>query len=217
MTNLKNWRANHLGQSVTILIVEDDRVWVKRLTKVLNEEADFVVVGVCDNKANAVEMALSNKPDVILMNLKLTDSINDGIEAIKEITRKTPAIIIALTDFNDEGLINQVWEAGVKDCLYKSQLHWLNEKIRDIYHKHSPTLVLLEKINRLEKENRFSKLTPAEKEILFLLSIGVSIEGIVKRLCKAAKTVHNQKSSFLKKLGVTNYQEAVDLYKDFIG
>jgi DNA-binding NarL/FixJ family response regulator len=69
----------------------------------------------------------------------------------------------------------------------------------------------------LEKENRFSKLTPAEKEILLLLSMGISIEGIVKRLCKTAKTVHNQKSSFLKKLGVTSYQEAVELYKDFIG
>jgi DNA-binding NarL/FixJ family response regulator len=209
--------AKHLSQPVTILIVEDDRDWIKILTKVLNEEADFVIIGVCDNKPTAVEMSLSNKPDVILMNLKLTDSITDGIEAIKEITRKTPAIIIVVTDFEDEELIKQAWEAGVKDYLFKSQLHWLNEKIHDIYHKHSPTLVLLEKINRLEKENRFSKLTPAEKEILLLLSMGISIEGIVKRLCKTAKTVHNQKSSFLKKLGVTSYQEAVELYKDFIG
>jgi DNA-binding NarL/FixJ family response regulator len=205
-----------LGQPIKVLIVEDDRYWVKMLTEVLNDDADFVVVGVCSNKLTAVDMALWNKPDVILMDLKQTNVINDGIEAIKEITRKTPTIIIAITNFEDENLIKQAWEAGVKDFLYKSQLHWLNEKIRDIYHKHSPTLVLLEKINRLEKENRFSKLTPAEKEILLLLKTGVTINGIVKKLCKSEKTVQNQKSSFLKKLGVTCYQEALELYKELI-
>jgi two-component system response regulator NreC len=208
--------GEHLSQPVKILIVEEERDRIKMLTEVLNDEADFVVVGVCDNKS-AVDMALINKPDVMLIDLKMTDSTNAVIEAIKEITKRTPTIIIALTDFQDEELVKQAWKAGVKEYLYKTQLYWLNEKIRNLYYQQSPTLILLEKIKRLEREYRFSKLTPAEKEILALLNAGNTIDGIVKKLCKSAKTVHNQKSSFLKKLGVTCYQEALEIYKEFIG
>jgi DNA-binding NarL/FixJ family response regulator len=210
-------RNKNMEQQIKILIIEDDSYLASKLTEILNCEADFAVVGVGTNKRAAVRLAELQQPDVIILALKLTDSINDGIEATKEIAKKTRAMIIALTDFDNQELIERAWEVGVKDYINKNQLYWLSDKIRDVYYGHAPTLVLLDKVNRLEKEARYNRLTPSEKEILVLLNAGFSINEIVKKLCKTEKTVHNQKSSFIKKLGVTSYKEAMELYKDFIG
>jgi DNA-binding NarL/FixJ family response regulator len=204
-----------LNWQIEVFIVEDNKDWLKKFTEMLQNEADLIVIGVCDNIRSAAEIVLSKKPAVILMDQHFMVQ-TEGFAAIQAITAKTHARIILLSNFEDEAVIQRAWTAGIKDFVYKGQLYWLTEKIRDIYYQHSPTLALLQKLDKLEKETRFNKLTPAEKEILILLKQGVSIEGIVKKLCKTKKTVHNQKSSFLKKLAVKCYKEALDLYKDFI-
>jgi DNA-binding NarL/FixJ family response regulator len=204
-------------QPIKVLIVKDDSDLVNKIIKMLDAEADFAVVGICNNKLSAVKMVAANYPDIILINLSLTASLDDGIETIKEITKFSQVKALAIIDFGNEDLMKQVCEAGVKDYIYQNQLHWLNDKIRDVYYRHSPTEVLLDKLNQLEKETRFNRLTPSEKEILILLKAGFSVDEIVGQLCKSKKTVHNQKSSFLKKLGATCYKEAIEKYKDFIG
>jgi DNA-binding NarL/FixJ family response regulator len=208
-----------LNRAIEVLIVTDDWDWRQKLTGILQDETDLIVAGVSDNIRSAVEVVLAEKPEVILMDQHLMeppDRLDEGFGAIRKMTAETGAKIILLSNFEDKAVIHRAGAAGVQDFVYKDRLYCLCEKIRDVYHQHSPTLVLLEKLNELEKEVRFSKLTPAEKEILILLKEGVSIAGIVQKLCKTEKTVHNQKSSFLKKLAVKCYKEALDLYKDFI-
>lgn len=205
-----------MGQLIKILLVENDSNWLKVLTEILYLETDFEIVGVCEHKLPEIKQRLSNQPDLIIVDFNLTDAVDDIIEVIKALTQQTAAKIILVSDFEDDEFIKKAWEIGVQDYIYKNQLHWLNDKIRAVYNQHSLTLILLEELDELKKATRFNKLTPAEKEILALLKAGVSIDGIVKRLCKTEKTIHNQKSSLLKKLAVKCYKEALEIYNDFI-
>jgi len=101
------------------MLVEDHQILRKAIVRLLEIPGDIAVVAEAEDGFQAVEMARSHKPDVILMDIKLPGM--DGIEATAQIIKENHSIrIIALTLYESERLINRMLEAGVSRYLTKN-------------------------------------------------------------------------------------------------
>lgn len=87
--------------SIRVLIVDDSRFICKRICEILEEEADFKVVGIAKNGKEAVLMAAQLTPDVITMDVEMP--IMDGITAVKKIMAESPTAILMFSAVTHEG------------------------------------------------------------------------------------------------------------------
>lgn len=103
-------------RNIRVLIVEDDYL-VGEVIKGMLEEAGYTIVGEAMDGLQAVEMAESLKPDVILMDIGMPGM--DGIEATRLISQRCPTPVVALTAHEAEDLVDGASEAGVGAYLVK--------------------------------------------------------------------------------------------------
>lgn len=96
------------------LICEDEGVTVMALRKALTR-AGYQVVGEAVDGRTAIDMAVSLKPDLILMDITMLGPI-DGISATREILHAQPVPIIMLTAYSDDAYVDAALDAGA--CAY---------------------------------------------------------------------------------------------------
>ena len=87
--------------SIRVLVVDDSRFICKRICEILEEEADFKVVGIAKNGKEAVLMAAQLTPDVITMDVEMP--VMDGITAVKKIMAESPTAILMFSAVTHEG------------------------------------------------------------------------------------------------------------------
>jgi CheY-like chemotaxis protein len=104
--------------TATVLTVDDDPV-VRADLRLVLEDAGFEVCGDARDGVEAVELARSERPDVILLDLKLPRL--DGVEATRRILGERDVPIVALTGYGTErdGIAEQAVEAGVVSIVRK--------------------------------------------------------------------------------------------------
>ena len=102
-----------------ILIVDDEVVERKALTKIINSSLmDVTVIGEAANGRKAIEMALVHRPDIIFMDIKMPGI--DGVQAVKEIKKLDSLIrFIMVSAFNTFEYAKEVMQQGVKEYLLK--------------------------------------------------------------------------------------------------
>jgi len=103
-------------ENIRVLLAENDYL-VGEAVRGLLEEAGYVVVGGATNGIEAVEMTQSLRPDVVLMDIEMTDV--DGIEATRLICERCPTPVVALTAYETEELVIEASKAGVGAYLVK--------------------------------------------------------------------------------------------------
>ena len=109
------------------------------LCMVLDREPDMKVINAVGGGAEAIECALANHPDVLLMDLDIGIS-RTGVDAMKTITTLAPNIrLIALTLFNDDDNVFSAMEAGASDYVLKnSSATEISEAIRTVANEAFP-------------------------------------------------------------------------------
>lgn len=121
-----------MKDKIHIVIVDDHSIFCNGLINII-ENLDFIdVVGVASNGRDAISIANTMNPDVILMDIRMFDV--DGIEATEIILKKNPNIkIIALSMYNDEDKILGMMNAGAKGFLPKNiTLRQLGKEIKRV-------------------------------------------------------------------------------------
>jgi DNA-binding NarL/FixJ family response regulator len=104
---------------IRILVVDDHAVIRSGLRKFLMVNRDLEPVGEATDGLEAVQMAGSCKPDVVLMDLMMPEM--DGITATREIRQKYPPVqVIVLTSFSDADLVQGALQAGAIGYLQKN-------------------------------------------------------------------------------------------------
>ena len=105
--------------SIKVMLVDDHRILRKGIRHLLEMEGDIAVIAEAENGLQAVELACSHEPDVILMDVGLP--LMDGIKATAEITQKNHNIrVIGLSIHESDGFLNKMIEAGASQYLTKN-------------------------------------------------------------------------------------------------
>jgi NarL family two-component system response regulator LiaR len=202
------------SQPIRVLIVDDHAMVRSGLRQFVETFDDLLLAGEARNGAEAVAFCMVNPPDVVLMDLFMP--VMDGSEATRQIIRHNPDIkIVALTNFQEQDLVEQALQAGAISYLLKNiTADALAETIRSAHSGHStlsPEAVeALVKMTR-HKKGLGSDLTERELEVLELLVAGFSNAQIAERLSISITTVKFHVGGILSKLGVKSRSQAIAL------
>jgi NarL family two-component system response regulator LiaR len=199
---------------IRILIADDHAVVREGLRALIEAKPDMELVGEAEDGVEAVLMARSLKPDVILLDLLMPRM--DGIEAIGEIKQENPhARILILTSFAADDKVFPAIKAGAAGYLLKdSSSQALIQAIREVYQGESslhPTIArkLIREILRPSTAAPAENLlTEREVAVLKLIAGGLSNQEIAETLVISERTVSSHVSNILDKLHLANRTQA---------
>jgi DNA-binding NarL/FixJ family response regulator len=199
--------------AIRVLIADDHPLVRQGLRSFLDTIDDIEVVGEAIDGGEAVTLATSLEPDVVMMDLSMPNI--DGIEATKRIAEVNPAVkVIALTSFATDDKVFPAIQAGAAGYLLKeTEPAELAEAIRKV-HRGEPILHptvaarLMREVAAAEPRAHRTDLTARELEVLRHIARGRSNKEIARELGVAEKTVKTHVSNVLSKLGVADRTQA---------
>jgi DNA-binding NarL/FixJ family response regulator len=202
--------------AIRVMLVDDHEVVRQGLKAMLESTGEMIVVTEAGSVAEAIERAPIGRPDVIVMDVRLTDG--SGIEATREIRAKHPEFrVIMLTSFADDDALFASIMAGASGYVLKQvKGDELVRSIRTVAEGQSlldpeVTGAVLDRLRRskdLLKDEKLARLSPQEERILTLVAEGKTNREIGEALKLAEKTVKNYVSAILSKLEVSRRAEA---------
>ena len=200
---------------IRVLVVDDHEIVRKGLAEVIASAPGMVVCGSAATAADAVSMAERVRPDVVLMDVRLPDA--SGVEAAREISALAdPPRVVMLTSYSDEDALFAAVLAGVAGYLLKGvSSDELTSGIRKVAAGHSILDPALTKavLDRLRfpaphGDERLALLSEREATVLRLMADGLTNREIAAELFVSEKTVKNQVSRVLAKLGLARRSQA---------
>jgi len=194
--------------SVKIIIVDDHEIFRSGLKMVLGKLDYVKVVGEAENGQEFLDLIRKTTCDIVLMDIEMP--IMSGIDATKIATKEFPDLkVISLTMFTEDDYVQSMMDAGVKGFLVKNiNKETLHKAITTVagggnYYSEELFNFFTRKLNPKEdkKEENKIQFTSREKEILQLLSEGLSNKEIAEVLYVSERTVVGHKSNMLAKTG----------------
>lgn len=198
---------------IKVLIVDDHEMVRLGISSYLGIQQDIEVIGEAENGADGRDQALADRPDVILMDLKMPKM--DGVTATKEILASWPqARVIILTSFIDDELVYPAMAAGAAGYILKtSTAAEIADAIRNTMRGQST--IAPEVNDKLQNKDQamadmalYDDLTSREREVLDLIAQGKSNQQIADGLFITLKTVKTHVSNILAKLEVDDRTKA---------
>ena len=199
-----------------VMLVDDHEVVRGGIRAMLQSTDDIVVTAEAASVREAIDEAARARPDVIVMDVRLTDG--SGIEATRQIRADRPeSKVLMLTSFaDDEALFASIMAGASGYVLKQINAAELLRAIRAVGRGESlldpavTTSVLdrLRKGKHLMQDEKLARLSPQEERILTAVADGKTNREIGEDLHMAEKTVKNYVSSILSKLEVARRAEA---------
>ncbi len=199
-----------------VVICGDQDIVRDGLELLLKLEKDVQIVGMASDGAEAVDLAVREKPDLVLMDLKMP--FVNGVEATREIRAKCPGVrVLVLTTYGADEWVFDALRAGADGYLLKdSPREQVLEAIRGTlqgkaYIDPSVAGRVLGQVRTGAKKPATlitDKLTQRETEVLQLLARGLTNEDISRQLFLSEGTVRNHISAIVGKLGVADRTQA---------
>lgn len=206
---------------IRVLLVDDHPIVREGIHLILDREPDIEVVGEADDGAQAVELACSLDPDVVVMDVMMPKMT--GVEATRLIHQKNPRVqILILTAHEEEEFITQILRAGASGYILKRDgSAQLLAAIRALHRGESfldpsvmrtvlKTLAASRNAGSAPVMAKERELTDREIEILRLIACGHTNSQIARKLNISVKTVDTHRSNIAAKLDI---HSRVDLVK----
>lgn len=191
---------------INIFIVEDHAVVIEGLQVLLQNEKDITVIGTANTASDCLEYFKHHKADVILMDISLPDM--NGVELCKIIkTAHKEIMVLALSTFNQGIYMNKIMEHGGSGYLLKNITRQeLIDAIKTVNKGGVYFSFEAGKIYKttLEKNSHLPVLTKREKEIVKLISEGLTNVEISRQLFISIDTVDSHRKNLYTKLDVKN-------------
>ncbi|WP_123042351.1 response regulator [Cohnella candidum] len=210
-------------EKTRILLADDHPMFCEGLIASLKTVDSFEIVGQAADGAEAVRLAESLQPDLVLMDVNMPGM--NGIEATREIIRMSPHIgILMLTMFDDDSSVFAAMKAGARGYLLKGANK--DEIVRALNVVAGGDVVfgstMARKImyyfemmgGRAPAHPLFPNLTEREREVLGRIASGLGNAEIARKLGLSLKTVRNHVSNILNKLQVADRAQAILLARE---
>jgi DNA-binding NarL/FixJ family response regulator len=196
------------------LMVADDHVAIRAGVASLIQGTEIEMVCQAETAEETVKFALACKPDVLLLDVRLTDS--DGMSALEEIKRKNPKIAVLIFSATDEvkemalarklGAEGFVFKGASRDDLLNNIRRvaagkdaWSTRQIRQV--------VCRAAAEALASNDR-NPLSPREIEVLRKIMLGLSNDAIAEEMKVNIETVKQHVKHILRKLHVEDRTQA---------
>ena len=202
---------------IRVLIADDQAMVRSGLRLILETEDDIVVVAEADNGEEAVRLAGRERPDVVLMDVRMP--VMDGLEATRQVTTRHPGTrVIVLTTFDLDDYVYGALRAGASGFLLKdAEGDQLVEAIRVI--ASGDAIIAPSVTRRLIAEfaerpqagpvTGLEELTDRELDVIRLVARGLSNSEIAEDLYVSETTVKTHVSHILSKLRLRDRVQAV--------
>lgn len=193
------------------ILLADDHALVRRgLRLILDGEPDLTVVGEAGDGAEAVAIAAAGGVDLAILDIAMPRMT--GLQAARELTRRTPGVrILMLSMYDNEQYFFEALKAGASGYVLKSVADQdLVEACRaamrgePFLYPAAVTALIRDYLQRDRQGDRLptSILTPREEEIVKLIAEGHSTREIADTLVISPKTVDRHRGNILQKLGM---------------
>jgi two-component system, NarL family, response regulator DesR len=196
---------------IRVLIAEDQAMVRGALASLLGLEEDIEVVAEVERGDRVTSAALSTRPDVALIDIEMPGL--DGLAVAGELGRELPEVrVVIVTTFGRPGYLRRALEQGASGFVLKdapaSELAAAVRKVVAGDHVIDPSLAAAA-IAAGE-----SPLTAREEDVLRAAQTNETTADIAAALYLSEGTVRNYLSAAIRKLGVRNRTEAIDLAVD---
>ena len=205
-----------------IAIADDHPLFRHGVRMLLEATPDLEVIGEASNGDEAIALAASERPDVMLMDIRMPGV--SGIEATRRIAAADPSIrILVLTMFQDDASVFTAIRGGASGYVLKdAERDELLRAIRAVGNGEaifspgiaSRMIEYFAAARPAAKEETFPELGAREREVLYLMTDGAGNDEIARKLGISGKTVANYVTNILNKLRVRDREEAMRLARE---
>jgi DNA-binding NarL/FixJ family response regulator len=197
-----------------VLICDDHEVVREGLRGLIGRQTGMSVVGEAGTMAEAIEVAASSRPDVVIMDVRLPDG--SGVEACRSIREANPDVkVIMLTSYADDEALFASIIAGASGYLLKqTRGQAVVDAVIAVAAGRSlldpdVTGKVLERLRETRAEDpALASLTEQERKVMSGLAEGKTNREIGETMFLSEKTVKNYVSRILDKLGLSRRAEA---------
>lgn len=208
-----------MKSKIKIILADDHSVLRAGLKLLLNNEANFIVVGEASDGEEVLVLLEKITADVLIIDLSMPNM--GGLECIKEIKSRGYGIkILVLTMYEDEHYVKEVMHSGALGYVEKHAVDTeLFGAVKTVYsgqlylNPHNSQLLLNSLLKNTPKENLdnpYTLLSSREREVLKFMVRGYSMSQTGEMLCLSVKTVDTYKTRMMEKLGFTKKSQLVD-------
>lgn len=190
-------------KTVKLFIIDDHYMIIEGITSLLQNESSIEIVGHAKDAESCMAFLKRMQPDVVFLDINLPDK--SGIDVCKEIKNLYKSVkIIALSTYNQNSYIQKMLENGANGYLLKNatKVEMLEAIQTVINHKQYLSKEVADNIKVNDTDKPI--LTRREKEILQLISEGLTSSDIGKKLFISPTTVDTHRKHILEKFKVNN-------------
>lgn len=200
---------NNMAKKIKIVIADDHLLIAETWATLINMDPDFEVVKVFDNTQTLIEEISEIKPDIAILDININPF--SGIEATKMIRRLAPGTkIIGVSMHNQPSFAKKMMRNGAMGYVTKSSnKNEMYEAIRSVMKGEKYICAEIQRniTNQVlmdDDENKLSRLTEREIEIIKLIKNGSTNKEIAEKLFLSPRTVETHRARILKKLDLKN-------------
>ena len=207
---------------IKVVLADDHAILSEGTASVLKDFDRFELVGKATNGAEALEMVVAEKPDVLVSDISMPGlSVFDIIEEIEKQALSTRVLIFTMHDSADyvfkaldSGVSGYITKYAEPDEIVKAITAVANSQE---YYSQPITQIIVQGFREQKSwendaHNPLSVLTKREREVLMLIVEGLNSKQIAERLYLSERTVSNHRANMLQKCEVNNTVELVKLY-----
>ena len=209
-----------------VLLIDDNYEHLAGIRELLNIEGTFDVVGIATNITVGLNLIKKYQPDIVLLDMNMPE--RDGLQGILEISKLDMDVkVLALSGYDDADLIFRAMKIGARGYVLKTmasaQLIYAIEEVLNgkIYLPLALSSRFFEYFQQtfreenakqesgVDEENLLDYLTQREKEVLELLTQGITYKGVANKLFISETTVKTHVNNIFQKLQVNDRTQAV--------